>query len=112
MLRLHNCLLLIIFLSACSQEEYTVKKNCIGRIENFDEKVLVNQVNMSLSYSINEDSIKVKFAEHEIDAAFMKGQKNNLIYNLEGNYFVHLLNQTGMIEYSFNPDKWFVGSCK
>ncbi len=106
--------LLCVFLYACSQEQNYVKKNCIGHIEDFDEKILMKQVKMPLSYIIHGDSIKVNFADREIKAALMKtdDQKNSLIHNLDDNYFVHLLNQSGLIEYEFNPDRWYIGSCK
>lgn len=115
MFKKHSCIALLIFLSACSTEEYTVHKNCIGQLEDFDGKILMKSVNMPFSYIIDGTSIKVKFADRKRRAALiMQGgdNKTSLIHNTDGNYFVHLLNQTGMIEYEFDSDRWFVGVCK
>jgi len=113
MSKLSFWVLIPVFLSACSGEYIT--KNCLGRIENFDEKVLQAEIHLPLSYLIDGKSVKVKFSDQEIEAHMASDDQasNAFISSNKGdNYFSFLLNGSHQIEYEFNSDKWFVGTCK
>lgn len=109
--------ILVVCLVGCSNEytagEYT-KNVCLGDIQDFNEQVLQKGISYRLAYLIENKSAKVKFADHDIKAMIITRESllGHVIASDGGNYFAFAPDDGGKVEYEFNPDKWFVGTCK
>lgn len=116
MYRLLSVILMVFFLG-CSNEYTTdvyIQKKCLGNIQDFNENILQKKASYALAYFIENESAKIKFAGHDIKTIIITGDPllGRVITSDGGNYFAFALDNDGKIEYEFNPDKWFVGTCK
>ncbi len=109
--------ILVVCLVGCSNEytagEYT-RNVCLGDIQDFNEHVLQKGISYRLAYLIEDKSVKVKFADQDIKVMLIAGHPslNRVIASDGGNYFAFTPDDGGKVEYEFNSDKWFVGTCK
>jgi len=87
---------------------------CSGNIETFDKKIIKYNVDYRVSYLVNSDEAKARFAGREIDANATKGKTYNgyWMQNKKGNiYFSYLPDDGGQIKVEFESGEWFSGVC-